>query len=163
MTFHILLERSRRRLQLYFRRQLDQRSTHKVMGPQNHRQNDIWVLIPWPSTKYIIRGKVVSSDALPSSLIDSNVSLKWKQRKSKKLGHVIWLAILWGRRVCYSSGMGIKKSDKHQLLTRTCTNQTTSWLMCNYSTLVHGRNTGEHKLTRFTTTQTLGRPPPSPL
>jgi hypothetical protein len=25
------------------------------------RQNDIWVLIPWPGTKYIIRGKVVAS------------------------------------------------------------------------------------------------------
>jgi hypothetical protein len=24
-------------------------------------QNDIWVLVPWPSTKYVIRGKVVSS------------------------------------------------------------------------------------------------------
>jgi hypothetical protein len=27
------------------------------------------------------------SDALPSSLIDSNASLKWKQRKSKESGH----------------------------------------------------------------------------
>jgi hypothetical protein len=26
-------------------------------------------------------------DALPSSLINSNVSLKWKQWKSKELGH----------------------------------------------------------------------------
>jgi hypothetical protein len=25
------------------------------------RQNDIWVLVPWPSTKYNIRGKVVAS------------------------------------------------------------------------------------------------------
>jgi hypothetical protein len=25
------------------------------------RQNDIWVLVPWPSTKYTIRGKVVAS------------------------------------------------------------------------------------------------------
>ncbi len=24
-------------------------------------QNDIWVLVPWPDTKYIIRGKVVAS------------------------------------------------------------------------------------------------------
>jgi len=25
------------------------------------KQNDIWVLVPWPSKKYIIRGKVVAS------------------------------------------------------------------------------------------------------
>jgi hypothetical protein len=35
-------------------------------------------------------------DALPSSWINSNMSLKWKQRKSKELGHVPWLATLWG-------------------------------------------------------------------
>jgi len=34
-------------------------------------------------------------DALPSSLIDSNVSLKWKQQKGKELGHAPWLAPLW--------------------------------------------------------------------
>jgi hypothetical protein len=27
--------------------------------------------------------------------------------------------------------MGTRKSEKHQLLTRTCTNQTTSWLVHN--------------------------------
>jgi hypothetical protein len=30
--------------------------------------------------------------------------------------------------------MGTKKNDKYQLLTRTCINQTTSWLMHNWST-----------------------------
>jgi hypothetical protein len=35
-------------------------------------------------------------DVLPSSLIDSNVSLEWKQRKSKESGHTPWLATLWG-------------------------------------------------------------------
>jgi hypothetical protein len=30
--------------------------------------------------------------------------------------------------------MGTRKSDKHQLLTRTCTNQPTSWLVHNLST-----------------------------
>jgi hypothetical protein len=39
-----------------------------------------------------------------------------------------------GRRACWSSGMGTRKSDKHQLLSWTCTNQTTSWLMHNLST-----------------------------
>jgi hypothetical protein len=56
-------------LQLYFRPHFNQRFTHKVLGPQScgspnlgiPRQNDIWVLVLWPSTKYTIRGKVVVS------------------------------------------------------------------------------------------------------
>jgi hypothetical protein len=44
------------------------RPPHKVMDPQSCRslgcedfgQNDIWVLVPWPDTEYIIRGKVVA-------------------------------------------------------------------------------------------------------
>jgi hypothetical protein len=39
---------------------------------------------------------IILCDALPSSLIDSNENLKWKQRKSKKLGHAPWLVTLWG-------------------------------------------------------------------
>jgi hypothetical protein len=35
-------------------------------------------------------------DAIPSSLIHSNVNLRWKQWKSKELGHVPWLATLGG-------------------------------------------------------------------
>jgi hypothetical protein len=35
-------------------------------------------------------------DALPSSLIDSNVNLKRNQQKSMELGHAPWLATLWG-------------------------------------------------------------------
>jgi len=72
----ISLESSRRGLQLYFRPHLNRRITHKVMGLQscespnfgNFRihlrvsgQNVIWVLVPWPGTKYTIRGKVVTS------------------------------------------------------------------------------------------------------
>jgi hypothetical protein len=34
------------------------------------------------------------NDMLPSSLIDSNI--KWKQEKSKELGHVPWFVALWG-------------------------------------------------------------------
>jgi hypothetical protein len=33
-------------------------------------------------------------DALPNSLMDSNVSLNWKQQKNKELGHAPWLATL---------------------------------------------------------------------
>jgi len=72
-------------------------------------------------------------DALSSSLIDSNVSLRRKHRKSKELRHAAWFATLWGKWTCWSSEMVIRKSDKHQLFTRTCTIQT-SWLMCNLST-----------------------------
>jgi hypothetical protein len=39
-----------------------------------------------------------------------------------------------GKGACWSFGMGTKKSDKHQLLTWTCTNQTTSWLMHSLNT-----------------------------
>jgi len=46
--------------------------------------------------------------------------------------------------------MGSRKNDKHQLFTRTYTNQTTSWLMCSLSTfgaqthkIHHGLNLGE--------------------
>jgi len=35
-------------------------------------------------------------DALPSSFMDSNVSLNWKYRKSKESGHASWLTALWG-------------------------------------------------------------------
>jgi hypothetical protein len=35
-------------------------------------------------------------DAPPSSLIDSNVGLKWKQQKSKELEHTPWLVAFWG-------------------------------------------------------------------
>jgi hypothetical protein len=38
--------------------------------------NQIWLIL-W----------MMDSDALPSSLIDSNVSMKWKQRKSKESRH----------------------------------------------------------------------------
>jgi hypothetical protein len=47
------------------------------------------------------------------------------------------------RGVCWSSGMGTKKSDKHQLLTRTCTNQTTSWLVHSLSTFGVRTNHGQ--------------------
>ncbi len=44
---------------------------------------------------FVIQGKEVI-DALPTSFIDSNVSLRWKQQKSKELRHAPWLATLWG-------------------------------------------------------------------
>jgi hypothetical protein len=35
---------------------------------------------------WIIHTQLTNPDTLPSSLIDSNVSLKWKQQKSKESG-----------------------------------------------------------------------------
>jgi hypothetical protein len=80
---------------------------------------------------------------LPSSLIDSNVSMRWKQQQNKELRHAPWFATLGGRRACWSSEMGTRKSDKHQLLTWTCTKQTTSWLVCSLSAFGPWMNHGQ--------------------
>jgi len=45
-----------------------------------------------------------------------------------------------------------------QLFIRTCTNQITSWLVRNWNIFAACK----HRLTRFTMTQTWGKPPPSP-
>ncbi len=72
---HISLEIFWQGLELFFRPHLNRKFTHNVMGLQSYkspnfgnyshlrvlRQNDIWVLVPWPCTKYIIMGKVVAS------------------------------------------------------------------------------------------------------
>jgi len=68
----ISLESSWWGLQPFFKPHLNQWSTNKIVGPQSCErpvmrisrlpgQNDIWVLVPWPGTKYTIRGKVVVS------------------------------------------------------------------------------------------------------
>jgi hypothetical protein len=44
----------------------------------------------------IITNSCIEFDAFPSSLINSNVSMEWKQRKSKELGHAPWLVTLRG-------------------------------------------------------------------
>jgi hypothetical protein len=74
---NIPLESSWQGLQRFFRLHLNRRSAHKIMGPPKlgesqlwkfwdsylgvPRPNDIWVLVPWSSTKYTIRGKVLAS------------------------------------------------------------------------------------------------------
>jgi hypothetical protein len=53
------------------------------------------------------------------------------------------------KRACWSSEMGTRKSDKHQLLTWTCTNQTTSWLVCSLSVFSAWKSHGQwwiHKI-----------------
>jgi len=56
------------------------------------------------------------SDALLSSLIDSNVNMRWKQRKSKELGTCSLahntLGVLWARDVLELRD-GTRKNDKH--------------------------------------------------
>ncbi len=55
------------KIQFFFRPHLNPRSAHKIMGPPKSRESQlwefrhIWVLVPWPSKEYIIRGKVVAS------------------------------------------------------------------------------------------------------
>jgi hypothetical protein len=51
-------------------------------------------------------------DTLPSSLLDSNVSLKWKHRKNKELGHALWLVALWGYKGMLEIWGESKKNDK---------------------------------------------------
>jgi hypothetical protein len=49
-------------------------------------------------------------------------------------------------------GWGLGGWTVTQLLTRTCTNQATSWLMCSCSTLMHKLITSKHGFTKLTTT-----------
>jgi hypothetical protein len=72
-------------------------------------------------------------DALPTSFIYSNVSLRWNNERVKSWGTFFNSQHFEGRGACWSSGMGTRKSDKHQLLTQTCTNQTISWLIHSLS------------------------------
>jgi hypothetical protein len=106
--------------------------------------------------KNLLSYVLTSNDALPSFLIDSNVNLRWKQRKSKELGTLFGSQHFGGRGACWSSEMGIRKSDKHQLFTHTYTNQTTNWLVRSCNTLVHRRITGKHGLTRLIMAWTWG-------
>jgi hypothetical protein len=72
----IPLESSRGGLQLCFGAHFNRRCTQSYGPPKSWesqlwefrdshlgipRQNDIWVLVMWPGTKYAIRGKVVAS------------------------------------------------------------------------------------------------------
>jgi len=52
------------------------------------------------------------------------------------------------------SKWGLRRLTSNSILTWTFTNQTTSWLVRSWSTLVHRRTTGKHGLTRLTLAQT---------
>jgi hypothetical protein len=40
------------------------------------------------------------NDALLSSLIDSNVNMKWNIERVRNQGHTPWFATLWGKGAC---------------------------------------------------------------
>jgi hypothetical protein len=50
---------------------------------------------------------------------------------------------LGGKEACWSSRMKTRMNDKHQLLTQTCTNPTTSWLMHKLSIFGARTNHGQ--------------------
>jgi hypothetical protein len=73
---------------------------------------------------------MLECDAPPDSLMDSTMNPKVKTVEGEEIGaRSLARSILGGRAVCWSSGMGIRKSDKKINYTWTCTNQTTSWLV----------------------------------
>jgi hypothetical protein len=71
---------------------------------------------------------LINFDALPTLWRTQMGIPNRRQRKSKELGHTPWLATFWRSRrgVCWSSGMGLGRIDKLQLLTWTCTKPTQS-------------------------------------
>jgi hypothetical protein len=54
----------------------------------------------------------IDDDAFPSSLIYSNVSPRWTQRKNEELGCAHGSQHFGGRRACWNSEIGTRKSDK---------------------------------------------------
>jgi hypothetical protein len=59
-----------------------------------------------------------SNDVLPISFIDSNMSLRRKQQKSKESRHAPWLEHFGGLRGVLELREGTRKNDKH-LITHT--------------------------------------------
>ncbi len=69
-----------------------------------------------------------------------------------------------GRRACQSSGIRIKKIDKQVNYSHEPAKTKQQVGQCIVGALlVHGQATGKHRLTKFTTARTWGKPPPSPL
>jgi hypothetical protein len=139
---NIFMESSQRGLQFCFRPHLNRRSTHKVMGPQNDSilnfgnfetptlesrdKNDIWVLVPWPGTKYIIRGKVVASPKFGSWWVLWIHGCMWFIREPKCSNYTLTNLLL---RLCKSVWVGellvnlsspIQNSNTHLYPLRCC-------------------------------------------
>ncbi len=103
------------------------------------------------------------NDPHPSSLIDSNVNLRWNIENVRSWGMLFGSRHFEGRGACWSFEMGLGRMTSNHSLTWTCTNQTTSWLMHSRNTLVLGRAMGKFGFTRLTMVRTWGKPPSSPL
>jgi hypothetical protein len=90
-------------------------------------------------------------DALPSSWLDSNVSLEWKQRKNHELGHAPWFTSLSGVEGRAGVLDGTRKNDKQLIHSHELAqNQTISWLVHCWSTFgvrnSHGQTQTHHGL-----------------
>jgi len=73
-------------------------------------------------------------DALPNSLIDSIANPNVKTTKGKIIeGCSPTCSISGVERRAWALGWGLERMTKGQLFTRTYKNQTTSWLLCNWS------------------------------
>ncbi len=104
-------------------------------------------------------------DALPSSSMDSNVSLRRKQQKSQELGHAPWFVTFQGgQRGMLELRDGIRKNDKH-LFIHTDLHKTKQQVgQCiTGAPLVLGRAMSRLELIRLTMTRTWRKPPLSPL
>ncbi len=78
--------------------------------------------------------------------------------------HAPQLVTLWGQRVCQSFGMGTRMNDKLVNYSHILTQTKQQIVQCIVGTfLMHERAMSKYRPTRLTTTQTWGKPPPSPL
>jgi hypothetical protein len=89
-----------------------------------------WLFYWWLLVAIILMP--IDDNALPNFLINSSVSLKWKQQKNKELKHVPWFTTLWGKRACWSSGMGLGRMITLVEICDFATNEFTT--SCDYLT-----------------------------
>jgi len=93
-------------------------------------------------------------DAPSSSLMDSTTSPKVKITEGEGVQTCSLVHSTSRVKGCVGApGWDEENWQAIQLFTQTCTNQT-SWLMHSWSTLVHERTTGKHKLIRLAMAQT---------
>jgi len=136
VTCHIPLERSRQGLQICFKPHHNWRCKKNYGPPKSQksqfwefqdsnlgipRQNEIWVLAPWPGIENAIRGKVVASPKCGRWWVTHSQLLKgaqmWAQvKKNNGKGGVRACSLahnpLRGRGAGWNSGMGLGRVDK---------------------------------------------------
>jgi hypothetical protein len=95
------------------------------------------------------------NDALPSFLIDSNVNLKWKQRKSKELGTHSLACNTLGWKGVLELQDNSRRNDKHLIIHTNLHKTTQQVAQCIVEAfLVLGRTMGKLGFTRFTMART---------